>query len=149
MENKLGSIPPSIWGHSGWKMLFSMAYVYPEQNPDSITKQNYYIYLTHLKNMLPCEKCRFHYAEYLDNKPLQFYLTNRESLFHWLLGLHNKSNGDTMLLNLESAISRYLPRIVEIQHQEQEDQEQEEFRNIMKKTLKCNSCDMEQEGGFF
>lgn len=140
MDQQLGSIPPSIWGHSGWKFLFSMAYVYPIQNPDKITRQDYYLYLTHLKNMLPCEKCKKHYAEYLENKPLQFYLTNRESLFHWLLGLHNKSNRDTMIPNFQQAISRYLPRIEAIQQQEQEDQGLE---TGFTKSLKCESCDLE------
>ena len=126
MNNQLGSIPPSIWGHSGWKFLFSMAYVYPEDRPDTITRQNYYLYLIHLKNMLPCEKCRQHYAEYLDNKPLQFYLQNRESLFYWLLGLHNKSNRDTTIPNSQEAIARYLPRINAIQQQEQQEQQEQQ-----------------------
>jgi hypothetical protein len=134
MSSDLGSIPPSIWGHAGWKLLFSMAYVYPEDRPERHIRQNYYLYLTHLKNMLPCEKCRMHYGEYLDNKPVHFYLQNRESLFFWLLGLHNKSNGDTMLKNSKDAVERYLPRIEAIQQQEQED------TRIQKKAGLCNEC---------
>lgn len=105
---ELKSIPPSIWGHSAWKFLFTVAYVYPVQNPDREVQQNYYIYFTHLKNMLPCEKCRIHYDEYLNNNPLQFYLHNRESLFRWLLGLHNQSNSDNILTNPQQAIDRYI-----------------------------------------
>jgi len=111
LTNKAGSIPTSVWGHSGWKFLFSIAYVYPEYDPDPETKQNYYVYFTHLRNMLPCAKCRNHYAEYLKNNPIQFYIHNRESLFRWLLGLHNQSNKDTLLRNSQDAIVRYLPAL--------------------------------------
>lgn len=106
--SKAGSISPSIWGHAGWKFLFSMAYVYPEQDPDVTTMNNYFIYFAHLKHMLPCQKCRKHYSEYLDNKPLQYYLQNRESLFYWLLGLHNRSNEDMMITNQKQAVDHYL-----------------------------------------
>lgn len=111
MANKIGSIPPSVWGHSGWKFLFSIAYVYPENNVSDQTKMDYLVYFTHLKSMLPCDLCRSHYTEYVKNYPLQFYLHNRESLFHWLLGLHNKSNRNTIMYSSKDAVNRYLPGI--------------------------------------
>ena len=126
LSNKVQSIPPSIWGHSGWKFLFSIAYVYPDNSPDIETKQNYFVYFTHLKHILPCSNCRTHYAQYLENNPVQFYLFNRESLFKWLLGLHNQSNKDTLLKNTNDAIVRYLPGI-----------------NKYKKSNKCISCQEE------
>lgn len=130
--HETGSIPPSIWGHAGWKFLFSMAYVYPEQNPDEVTMKNYYFYFSHLRNMLPCGKCRTHYTEYLNSKPLQFYLYNRESLFYWLLGLHNRSNSDAMISNQTDAIKHYLPQIMNLNNQ----------KNLKNKTIskKCTSC---------
>ena len=94
-----------------------------------------YLYLTHLGNMLPCEKCRQHYGEYLKNKPLHFFLHNRESLFHWLLGLHNKSNKDIMIQNEQDAIAMYLPKIDAIQQQEDDDN-----KKIKSIKNKCTSC---------
>lgn len=128
-SNTIGSIPPSIWGHSGWKLLFAMAQVYPMDNPTTATKNDYLIYFTHLRKMLPCSRCRKHYSEYILNNPPQFYLHNRESVFHWLLGLHNKSNKYTILNTHQEAINRYLPNI-------------ENFSKTDKKNKnKCTTCE--------
>ena len=108
--NKPSSIPPRIWGHSAWKFFFSIAYVYPV-SPDRETMENYYIYFTHLKTMLPCEKCQHHYQIYLKKYPLQNYLGSREMLFKWLLGLHNQSNQDSPITDAPKAIKRYLPQL--------------------------------------
>lgn len=108
--SELGSLSPSVWGHSGWKFLFAIASVYSPDWAPPETRQRYYTYFNSLKSVLPCEKCRRHYNEYFNNKPLPFYLENRETLFHWLLGLHNKSNPDTMLLSREEAVKYYLKK---------------------------------------
>ena len=106
--SQLGNLSPKVWGHAGWKFLFSIASVYSKESAPLNIKRHYYQYLTSLKNVLPCQTCRRHYDEYLKNKPLAFYLENRETLFQWLLGLHNKSNSDNMLLSSEAAISYYV-----------------------------------------
>lgn len=106
--SELDNLSPGVWGHSGWKFLFAIASVYSTESASPQVRQRYYTYFSSLAHVLPCSKCRHHYQEYLDNKPIAFYLENRHSLFHWLLGLHNKSNPDKMLVSKEAAIEYYL-----------------------------------------
>ena len=47
-----------------------------------------------LKNILPCEKCRNHYDQTLTTYPIENHLENKESLFKWLVDVHNRVNID-------------------------------------------------------
>ena len=110
----LGSLSPKIWGNSGWVFLFSIASIYPRDKVRFQTKRKYYNYFVSLGEVLPCENCRHHYQQYLNSKPVGFYLENRNSLFNWLIGLHNKSNPKNQISNSEEAIDYYLNNLLNL-----------------------------------
>ena len=53
---------PSCWGPMLWGSIHSIAYAY---NP-KIDKNNYYNFFTNLGGVLPCEECRVHYSQNLN-----------------------------------------------------------------------------------
>ena len=43
---------------------------------------------------MPCEKCQLHFAKNLQTYPIENHLENKESLFKWLVDIHNRVNVD-------------------------------------------------------
>jgi len=84
---------PNIWGPGAWQFLHSITLSYPDQ-PTEQDKQNHIDFFNSLKNVLPCEKCKNHFQENLQTHPLENSLEDKESLFKWLVDVHNKVNVD-------------------------------------------------------
>jgi hypothetical protein len=81
---------PDIWGPKAWFFLYSITLAYPE-NPTKNDKQNYYIFFSSLKNILPCAKCRLHFSENLEKYPLtDDILNSKKQLFKWLYEIQNE-----------------------------------------------------------
>ena len=84
---------PEIWGPHGWYFLHSITLAYPD-NPTNDDKMYHKNFFESLKNILPCEKCRNHYDQTLTTYPIEKHLENKESLFKWLVDVHNRVNID-------------------------------------------------------
>jgi hypothetical protein len=91
----LDNINPAKWGESYWKMSHYITFSYPI-NPSNDDKNNIKIYFDNLKNLLPCENCRFHYNQYITTNPLtNNILSSKQELINWLIYLHNDVNKRT------------------------------------------------------
>ena len=65
---------------------------YPE-NPTKKDKLIYKNFFTSLKDVIPCNVCKKHYAKTLLIIPLDKYsLENKLNLFKWTVKIHNKVN---------------------------------------------------------
>ena len=84
---------PDVWGPHGWYFLHSITLAYPD-NPTDDDKTYHKNFFESLKNILPCEKCRNHYIQNLNIYPIDNHLENKESLFKWLVDVHNRVNID-------------------------------------------------------
>jgi len=84
---------PNVWGPHGWQFLHSITLAYPD-NPTDNDKQNHLQFFDSLKYILPCDKCKNHYAQTLMTYPIENHLENKESLFRWLVDVHNRVNID-------------------------------------------------------
>ncbi len=84
---------PEVWGPHGWYFLHSITLAYPD-NPTDDDKTYHKNFFESLKNILPCEKCRNHYDQTLTTYPIENHLENKESLFKWLVDIHNRVNID-------------------------------------------------------
>ena len=84
---------PNIWGPHAWQFLHSITLSYPD-NPTEQDKQNHIQFFDMLKNILPCDKCKNHYEQTLETYPIENNLEDKESLFRWLVDVHNKVNID-------------------------------------------------------
>ena len=97
---------PKIWGPHAWIFLHTITLNYPE-NPNQIEKQNYKSFFESLSKILPCDNCREHYSENIENIPID--LQSRESLVQWLFTIHNKVNqkNNKQLVNYDDFINQY------------------------------------------
>jgi hypothetical protein len=82
---------PLIWGKPGWIFLFSIVRNFPIK-PNFQQIHNYLRFFTYLQYVLPCIVCRLHYANHLQQIPIEPYLTSRDNLFIWLTKILNLVN---------------------------------------------------------
>jgi len=84
---------PNVWGPHGWYFLHSITLAYPD-NPTDDDKTIHKNFFESLKDILPCDKCKVHFNQTLTTYPIENHLENKESLFKWLVDVHNRVNID-------------------------------------------------------
>lgn len=82
---------PNIWGPGAWTFLHSITLNYPD-NPSIQDKKIYKDFFMMLPNILPCTICRDNLNKHYNELPINFALSNKETLSKWLVEIHNKSN---------------------------------------------------------
>lgn len=100
---------PKIWGPHGWFFMHSIALNYPN-NPTFKQKQDYFNFFKSLMNVIPCEKCAFHYSQNFKNYPIDKFLDNTEKLFNWTVDIHNMVNekNGKKILSYEEAYKEHM-----------------------------------------
>ena len=83
---------PNIWGKYAWNFLHQVTMAYPDY-PTPEDKQRYYDFLSQLRYVLPCGKCRKNYADHLRTYPLtEYVLSSKNNLIKWGIDMHNIVN---------------------------------------------------------
>lgn len=82
---------PKIWGPKLWFVIHTMALNFPD-NPTFEDIRNYESFFENLKFMIPCDKCKLHYTQRLNQNPIGKYLTDPNTLFIYTIDLHNEVN---------------------------------------------------------
>ena len=82
---------PNIWGPSAWTFLHSITLNYPD-NPSTEDQKNYMDFFNILSKVLPCNICKHNLKNHLNELPINFHLSNKETICKWLVEIHNKSN---------------------------------------------------------
>ena len=82
---------PKVWGSHTWHVINVMALTYPEK-PDVQDQNNMTAFITSLANVLPCDKCKFHFKKNLEKFPLSQALTSRSNFIKWVIDVHNSVN---------------------------------------------------------
>lgn len=80
-----------FWGPSGWKLLHSITYNYPNY-PSQKIKNIYKRFFLILVKILPCKYCKDSLKEFYKELPIINYLENRNTLTMWIYLIHNKVN---------------------------------------------------------
>lgn len=99
---------PSIWGESAWLLIHSTALNLPV-SPSTETKENYKNFYYNLQYTLPCDNCKSHYSQIIQENPIDEYLISRDHLFYWTWKIHTlvNSNTDTTNASYSSVIRKY------------------------------------------
>ena len=104
-------MPPEVWGPFFWHTIHLAALGY-SQNPTYAHKKAAKEFFESLSVLLPCEKCRKHYAQHLAVKPITPHLDRRQDLLKWTIDLHNTVNATLSKPQLsESEVIAYYKRI--------------------------------------
>lgn len=112
------NINPKIWGKYFWGASHCLTFAYPE-NPTDDDKKTIKQYFESLQNILPCEKCRYHYKLNLTKYPLtNDVLSSRYKLIKWLVDLHNEVNVRTgkQEMTVDQTINYYSNPENQIEH---------------------------------
>ena len=80
-----------IWGPYFWFTLHTITLAYPEK-PTYIDRRHFHDFFLSLQHILPCQLCREHYKQHLQEYPVSAHLDSKESLVKWCFFLHNKVN---------------------------------------------------------
>ena len=78
---------PKVWGSHFWFVMRCVANNYNKSSKNSPTireKREIRTFFTNLKYILPCEKCKIHYAELLKQYPLEKSLCCKSCLIKWV-----------------------------------------------------------------
>lgn len=89
----MSSIAPEIWGPPFWAAIHLACLAAPKAF-DAEREAGFRAFLTALQHVLPCKKCRAHYAENLAALPLDaaVFAGGRDALFAWSVAVHNRVN---------------------------------------------------------
>ena len=82
---------PKIWGPFMWFILHIITFNYPDK-PLPNHKESYRDFFNSLKNVIPCEQCRKHYAVHIKQYPISPHLDSKKNLIEWLIYIHNMVN---------------------------------------------------------
>lgn len=105
---------PHVWGPSFWFVLHTVSLNYPD-TPTYAERRTHYDFYHIIRNILPCEMCREHYRELLEQYPIQPFIDSKTSLVSWVVMIHNQVNQrlgfpmidrNEMLANYEQVYAR-------------------------------------------
>ena len=82
---------PKIWGPKLWFVIHTLALNYPD-NPSYDQKRIHEDFFNSLVFLIPCDKCRIHYRQHINNNPVVNHLKNSDTLFRYTIDLHNEVN---------------------------------------------------------
>ena len=82
---------PKIWGPKLWFIIHTIALNFPE-NPSYDEKRIHEDFFNSLVFLIPCEKCRIHYRQHINNNPVVNHLKDSDTLFRYTIDLHNQVN---------------------------------------------------------
>lgn len=84
----------TFWGPSGWKLLHTLAYLYPNDNSRIAPyhSETYKLFYNHLKYILPCKYCRQSIKNFMNTLPIEPSIKSKVALTKWMFGIHNKVN---------------------------------------------------------
>ena len=82
---------PTVWGPNLWVVIHTIALNYPN-NPSYEQKRIHEDYFNNLVFLIPCDKCRIHYRQHINNNPVVNHLKNSDTLFRYTIEIHNEVN---------------------------------------------------------
>ena len=106
----LYNINPNLWGKYFWGTIHFITFSY-SRNPTQQEKDNVKKFIEILKDLLPCEQCRYHYEQNLKKFPLtDEILSSKIKLIQWAVDVHNEVNSRTgkKILTMDETINLYI-----------------------------------------
>ncbi len=82
---------PDVWGPIFWQTMHIVSLGYSPE-PSKRQQEDAIQFYRSLQSMIPCSICRAHYAEFLQEIPVEQAVGSRDDLITWVFQLHNKVN---------------------------------------------------------
>lgn len=103
-------VPAKVWGPSLWNFLHLLALSYPD-SPTSSDKARIREFLVALQKILPCTKCREHFATAISNSLDDAAVSSKDAFFDWTVKFHNRASGGKNVKNAAHWRAHYRDQI--------------------------------------
>ena len=81
-----------VWGPGLWEIIHTSSFRYKSIKITPIIKKQYIIFYTSLQELIPCDKCKEHYTDYLQKYPIKNYINSYNKIITWVNNFHNSVN---------------------------------------------------------
>ena len=86
------NLNPKIWGPHAWFFIESIIIALPNNIDTNMQNELKHFFIS-LQSLLPCEKCRLHFSEYLKKTNIIDYdFSTKDNVINWVYSLHNNVN---------------------------------------------------------
>lgn len=95
---ELTGVSTEIWGPKAWGFLHAVTFRYPEDEASKQKREAAFHMLSSLTHILPCERCRKHFRQYMSDSSTGIksakspHLANRRAFAKWMVSFHNAVN---------------------------------------------------------
>ena len=80
-----------LWGPHAWEFFHAVTFAFPDEpTPEDQMSMVQFIYS--LRHLLPCKRCREHFANLLREFPPDTHVMSRKDISRWMVDAHNKVN---------------------------------------------------------
>lgn len=95
------NLNPKIWGPHAWFFIDSIVIALPNNIDNKMQNELKHFFIS-LQSLLPCEKCRLHFSEYIkQTNIIEYDFSTKDNVIIWVNSLHNNVN----LINNSKSIS--------------------------------------------
>ena len=126
---------PKIWGPHLWYMLRCFANNYPI-NPTNNDATHMKIFFHELQYLLPCETCKYTYAQHINKNPIDNVLDSREKLIEWVERIYDVTKKE--ISDNRIRVLRHAEDEIEIKPKKINHQKNKEKDVIIEKEYKGN-----------
>jgi hypothetical protein len=98
-----------IWGPPGWFFIESIAISLPD-NITFILQNEIKHFFIALSSLLPCEKCRYHFSDYIKKTDMMnIDFSTKKNVLKWVNNLHNqiRKRNNSSTISLEKTLKYY------------------------------------------
>lgn len=103
------NLNPKIWGPHGWFFIESIIIALPNNIDLNMQNELKHFFIS-LQSLLPCEKCRLHFSEYIKKTDIVNYdFSNKNNVIKWINSAHNNVNtiNNTNNISIDDMIKLY------------------------------------------
>jgi len=91
--SSLADHEPRVWAPAYWKMIAHLVNAYPHTNPSGELERATQSFFESLVELIPCQECRTHYAEWINQHPISDATSTRNLLANWVANMKHTMSG--------------------------------------------------------
>jgi hypothetical protein len=103
------NLNPTIWGPRAWFFIDSIVIALPNNISSSLQNELKHFFIA-LSSLLPCEKCRYHFAEYIKKTDIMnVNFSTKDRVLKWVNNVHNevRKRNNSKTINVVNTVKYY------------------------------------------
>jgi hypothetical protein len=103
------NLNPKIWGPHAWFFIDSLIISLPNNISLNLQNELKHFFIS-LSALLPCEKCRYHFSEYIKKTDIMnINFSSKDRVLKWINNLHNdvRKRNNSKTINIVNRVKYY------------------------------------------